>query len=106
MVEFTCIVYYMFMMQNIFSMLSVHVHLWQFCYPCTYIHVPYCYLVGLYTPTSGTAVINDYDIRTNMDQIRQSLGICPQHNVLFDRLTVLEHLKLFGRLKVCIHVCV
>ena len=55
---------------------------------------------GLYTPTSGTAVINGYDIRTNMDQIRQSLGICPQHNVLFDRLTVLEHLKLFAILKV------
>ena len=70
-----------------------------------YIHVPYCYLVGLYTPTSGTAVINDYDIRTNMDQIRQSLGICPQHNVLFDRLTVLEHLKLFGRLKVYMYTC-
>ena len=55
---------------------------------------------GLYTPTGGTAVINGYDIRSNMDQIRQSLGICPQHNVLFDRLTVMEHLKLFGRLKV------
>ena len=56
--------------------------------------------LGLYTPTSGTAVINGYDIRTNMDQIRQSLGICPQHNVLFDRLTVSEHLKLFAILKV------
>ena len=55
---------------------------------------------GLYTPTSGTAVINGYDIRSNMDQIRHSLGICPQHNVLFDRLTVLEHLKFFARLKV------
>ena len=56
--------------------------------------------VGLYTPTAGTAVINGFDIRNNMDQIRQNLGICPQHNVLFDRLTVLEHLTLFGRLKV------
>ena len=55
---------------------------------------------GLYTPTAGTAVINGYDIRSNMDQIRQSLGICPQHNVLFDRLTVREHLKLFAMLKV------
>ncbi|CAI8007467.1 ATP-binding cassette sub-family A member 3, partial [Geodia barretti] len=56
-------------------------------------------LTGLYTPTGGTAVINGYDIRSNMDQIRHSLGICPQHNVLFDRLTVLEHLKFFARLK-------
>jgi ATP-binding cassette subfamily A (ABC1) protein 3 len=56
-------------------------------------------LTGLYTPTGGTAVINGYDIRSNMDQIRHNLGICPQHNVLFDRLTVLEHLKLFAILK-------
>ena len=35
-----------------------------------------------------------------MDQIRQSLGICPQHNVLIERLTVQEHLKLFAMLKV------
>ena len=57
-------------------------------------------VAGLYTPTAGTAVINGYDIRSNMDQIRHSLGICPQHNVLFDRLTVLEHLKFFARIKV------
>ena len=38
-----------------------------------------------------------------MDQIRQSLGICPQHNVLFDRLTVSEHLKLFAILKVNVY---
>ena len=38
-----------------------------------------------------------------MDQIRQSLGICPQHNILYDGLTVMEHLKFFARLKVCIH---
>ena len=66
---------------------------------CTYIHVT-AFSSGLYTPTSGTAVINGYDIRTNMDQIRQSLGICPQHNVLIERLTVQEHLKLFAMLKV------
>lgn len=25
------------------------------------------------------------------------LGLCPQHNVLFDEMTVLEHLQFFGR---------
>ena len=38
-----------------------------------------------------------------MDQIRHSLGICPQHNVLLDRLTVREHLKLFAMLKVHVY---
>lgn len=55
---------------------------------------------GLYTPTDGTAVIDGFDIHTDMDQIRMSMGICSQHNILFGRLTVLEHLNLFGTFKV------
>ena len=42
-------------------------------------------LTGLFPPTSGTATINGHDIRTDMDVVRQELGLCPQHNVLFDR---------------------
>ena len=57
-------------------------------------------LTGLYTPTSGDAIINRYSILTDMDEIRKNLGLCPQHNVLFERLTVKEHLMLFGMLKV------
>lgn len=41
-------------------------------------------LTGLFPPTSGTALINGYDIRTDMDSIRTYLGMCPQHNVLFN----------------------
>ncbi len=57
-------------------------------------------LTGLFTATSGEARINGYNISNEMDLIRQSLGICPQHNVLFDRLTVSEHLAFFAMLKV------
>lgn len=56
-------------------------------------------LTGMYTPTSGTATINGHDIRTDMDSARESLGLCPQHNILFDQLTVKEHLDFFGKLK-------
>lgn len=41
-------------------------------------------LTGLFPPTSGTAVIYGKDIKTDMDRIRSSMGMCPQHNVLFD----------------------
>ncbi|OTF81247.1 hypothetical protein BLA29_014139, partial [Euroglyphus maynei] len=34
-----------------------------------------------------------------MNQIRSSLGICPQSNLLFDELTVEEHLDFYCRLK-------
>ena len=56
-------------------------------------------LTGLLPPTSGTAHINGFDVTTDTDLVRHSLGICPQHNVLFDRLTVSEHLKFFSLLK-------
>ena len=42
-------------------------------------------LTGLYPATSGTAHIYGNNISRDMDVIRQSLGICPQHNVLFDK---------------------
>ena len=41
----------------------------------------------------------DKDIRTHMDDIRHSLGLCPQHNILFDLLTVREHLLFYGMMK-------
>ena len=57
-------------------------------------------LTGLYTPTTGSAYINGYNVLSDMNLIRRSMGICPQHNVLFDRLTVSEHLTFFCMLKV------
>ena len=52
-------------------------------------------ILGLFSPSSGTGIVNGYDIRTNIDDVRNSLGMCPQHNVLFDELTVEEHMYFF-----------
>ncbi|XP_049802768.1 ATP-binding cassette sub-family A member 7-like [Schistocerca nitens] len=56
-------------------------------------------LTGLFPPTSGTAAIYGLDINHEMDSIRKSLGVCPQHNVLFDKLSVEDHLWFFAQLK-------
>lgn len=56
-------------------------------------------LSGMIVPTSGTAVINGYDIRYDIGRVRQSIGFCPQHNILFDDLTVREHIMFFSTLK-------
>ncbi|XP_041823569.1 retinal-specific phospholipid-transporting ATPase ABCA4-like [Melanotaenia boesemani] len=56
-------------------------------------------LTGMFPPTSGTAVIYGRDIRTDMDSIRQSLGMCPQHNILFQHMTVAEHILFYSLLK-------
>jgi ATP-binding cassette subfamily A (ABC1) protein 3 len=56
-------------------------------------------LTGLFPPTSGDCVIYGKSIVDDMMEARHSLGICPQHNVLFDSLTVYEHLSFFQRMK-------
>uniref|UniRef100_A0AAY4D1N6 P-type phospholipid transporter n=1 Tax=Denticeps clupeoides TaxID=299321 RepID=A0AAY4D1N6_9TELE len=56
-------------------------------------------LTGMYPPTSGTAFIYGKDIRTDMDTIRQSLGMCPQHNIIYNHMTVSEHILFYSMLK-------
>ncbi|KAM4888021.1 phospholipid-transporting ATPase ABCA7 [Thomomys bottae] len=56
-------------------------------------------LSGLFPPTGGSAFVLGHDVRSSMAAIRPHLGICPQYNVLFDMLTVEEHVWFYGRLK-------
>uniref|UniRef100_A0A4W3GUE0 ATP-binding cassette sub-family A member 1-like n=1 Tax=Callorhinchus milii TaxID=7868 RepID=A0A4W3GUE0_CALMI len=58
-------------------------------------------LTGLFPPSSGTAFIYGSDIRTAIDSIRKDIGFCPQYNVLFDQLTVEEHIYFYACLKEC-----
>jgi ATP-binding cassette subfamily A (ABC1) protein 5 len=34
-----------------------------------------------------------------MNYFRMMLGVCPQHDILFDLLTPVEHLRLFASFK-------
>ncbi|KAK7864713.1 hypothetical protein R5R35_010965 [Gryllus longicercus] len=56
-------------------------------------------LTGMLPPTSGTVEINGYNIKYYMSKVRASLGLCPQHNLLFPDLTVRQHLLFFAKLK-------
>lgn len=56
-------------------------------------------LSGMTPPTAGTAIVNGHDITTNLSSAQASIGFCPQHNSLFDNLTVAEHLWFFCKLK-------
>ncbi|XP_053928617.1 retinal-specific phospholipid-transporting ATPase ABCA4 isoform X4 [Cuculus canorus] len=56
-------------------------------------------LTGLFPPTSGTVLVGGLDIQTHMDSIRHRLGMCPQHNILFNHLTVAEHILFYSQLK-------
>ncbi|XP_062038302.1 phospholipid-transporting ATPase ABCA7, partial [Lepus europaeus] len=56
-------------------------------------------LSGLFPPSGGSAFVLGHDVRFDMAAVRPHLGVCPQHNVLFDLLTVDEHMWFYGRLK-------
>ena len=56
-------------------------------------------LTGLSKPTSGKILINDLDIVQETKKARKAIGFCPQYNLLFDDMTVYEHLKFFAKLK-------
>jgi len=60
-------------------------------------------LTGMFAPSGGTAFVNGYDITSDLDRARDNLGLCPQHNMLFDKLTVSEHLRFFGQVLTYIH---
>ncbi|KAG2490617.1 hypothetical protein HYH03_011009 [Edaphochlamys debaryana] len=56
-------------------------------------------LTGFMEPTSGTAAVEGFDIKTHINKIYRKMGVCPQHDLLWDQLTGEEHLLFYGRLK-------
>ncbi|KAG3259460.1 ATP-binding cassette sub-family A member 3-like [Ictidomys tridecemlineatus] len=56
-------------------------------------------LTGFYLPTSGKVYINGYDISKEMVEVRKHLGLCPQDDILFPKLTVSEHLYFYCVIK-------
>uniref|UniRef100_A0A7N4NZ22 ABC transporter domain-containing protein n=1 Tax=Sarcophilus harrisii TaxID=9305 RepID=A0A7N4NZ22_SARHA len=52
-------------------------------------------LTGLVPATSGEVYLSGYEISKDINQIRKSLGFCPQHDILFDLMTVAEHLYFY-----------
>ncbi len=56
-------------------------------------------LTGLLPPSSGDASIRGLRISDKMLEIRNGLGVCPQHDILFPELTVRQHLRMFAVFK-------
>ncbi|CDY31786.1 BnaC01g27420D [Brassica napus] len=56
-------------------------------------------MTGLLKPSSGTALVQGLDICKEMNKVYTSMGVCPQHDLLWETLTGREHLLFYGRLK-------
>ena len=52
-------------------------------------------LSGINRPTSGSVQV----YHECVDSARDSIGLCPQHNILFAHLTVQEHMNFYGSLR-------
>lgn len=58
-------------------------------------------LCGICPPTEGTATIYGSPVAEIAEgaEMKQLVGICPQFNIIFDLLTVEEHLRIFAAIK-------
>ena len=58
-------------------------------------------VTGLLPATSGSVLVDGYNMSTpaHVPVIRARMGVCPQSNVLFDYLTVREHITLVQALR-------
>ena len=49
--------------------------------------------------SGGAAYVGGHAIASEMAQIRKSLGVCPQFDILWPSITVREHLEIFAAIK-------
>uniref|UniRef100_A0A8C0LAF9 ATP-binding cassette sub-family A member 3-like n=1 Tax=Canis lupus dingo TaxID=286419 RepID=A0A8C0LAF9_CANLU len=53
-------------------------------------------LTGRYPPTREEVYIHGFDISKNIMEIRKNLGFCPQQDLLFNDMTISEHLFFYS----------
>ena len=56
-------------------------------------------LTGMLEPTAGEFTVSGYSLEYGMSEIYKRMGLCPQHDILFEFLTAAEHVEMFARLK-------
>ena len=58
-------------------------------------------MTGVLPPSDGEALVYGESLTSpgGIDRIRGMMGVCPQFDVLWDRMTGYEHLMLYGAVK-------
>ncbi len=53
-------------------------------------------LTGLLVPTSGVAIVAGHDVMSSPERVKRSIGYMSQRFSLYEDLTVLENIRLYG----------
>lgn len=56
-------------------------------------------LTGMYQATRGNAWVAGFDIKNQLDAVQLQIGFCPQFDILWDDMTVREHLTFYAKIK-------
>ncbi|XP_045452692.1 phospholipid-transporting ATPase ABCA3-like [Melitaea cinxia] len=56
-------------------------------------------IMGNLKPTEGKVLVEGLDTVTQKDKLQRIIGLCPQHNLFFPYLSVMEHVMFFTLLK-------
>jgi ABC-type multidrug transport system ATPase subunit len=56
-------------------------------------------LTGIYEPTEGNAWVGGHSIKEKIVKVQELIGYCPQFDLLWEDLSVEEHLYFYSRLK-------
>ncbi|XP_059163617.1 ATP-binding cassette sub-family A member 2-like [Physella acuta] len=56
-------------------------------------------ILGLTPLTCGRAEIDGNDVTSNISDLRRTLGYCPQREMLFPRMTCMEHLVFYCKIR-------
>ena len=55
-------------------------------------------LCGLFPPTEGTVLIDGMDLSSDLDRIKQLIGVIPQDLALYPTLSARENLTFYGNM--------
>ncbi|KCV71568.1 hypothetical protein H696_02508 [Fonticula alba] len=56
-------------------------------------------ICGFTAPSSGDVYLFGQSVTNSLSAIRNSLGVCPQFDILFEQLTGMEHIRLFAGIR-------
>lgn len=50
-------------------------------------------------PTKGKVFVSDHDVQSNLSEAFQDMGYCPQHDPLWDKITLRQHLECYAAVR-------